>query len=83
MSRDEASRAAIGSCATSCTGRSGPLDSASAVFTDAAVQELLRRRFRYAVARWGASPNVMCWELWNEVSGVDGLDREASSAWHG
>ncbi len=33
---------------------------------DAAIRDA-RRLFRYAVARWGASPAVAVWEYWNEI----------------
>jgi hypothetical protein len=45
----------------------GPLDSPQEFFGDARAREIFRRYLRYVVARWGYSPNVLCWELWNEV----------------
>ncbi len=30
-----------------------------------------RNRLRYIVARWAYSPNVLAWELWNEINAVD------------
>ncbi len=45
----------------------GPLAQPEALFSDDTARELFRRRLRYVVARWGWSPNVLAWELWNEV----------------
>ena len=38
--------------------------------------DLVRRKIRYAVARWGASPTVWTWEFFNEVSGKQNLPVE-------
>ncbi len=35
-----------------------------------------KNRLRYIVARWGYSPNVMAWELWNEIDMVDPKARD-------
>jgi hypothetical protein len=34
-------------------------------------RRLFKARIRYTVARWGYSPNVMAWELWNEMNAID------------
>lgn len=39
-------------------------------FTNAQAIKLAKQRYRYIVARWGYSPNTLCWELWNEVDAV-------------
>ncbi len=43
-------------------------------------------KYRYIVARWGWSPAVFAWELFNEVHWVDAIDKEkneaAVAAWH-
>lgn len=31
-------------------------------------RELFKRRVRYIAARWGASPQLLAWEWWNEVN---------------
>ncbi|MBI3852661.1 MAG: DUF5060 domain-containing protein [Verrucomicrobia bacterium] len=36
-------------------------------FTDATARSLTKRKLRYIVARWGYSPAIMAWELFNEV----------------
>jgi len=60
----------------------GPLEKPGDMFSDPATRELNKRRLRYIVARWCYSPAVLLWELWNEVSGVDGYDARACAAWH-
>ena len=45
---------------------SGPLTTPGEVYTDPFAREIFRRYLRYVVARWGYSPNLLAWELWNE-----------------
>jgi hypothetical protein len=40
-------------------------------FTDPTARALTRRKLRYAIARWGYSPSIMAWELFNEVQFTD------------
>lgn len=49
----------------------GFLSYATNFFTDPRAIELTKRKLRYIVARWGYSPNVMGWELFNEVQFTD------------
>jgi hypothetical protein len=49
----------------------GFLQDASDFFTDKEAKRRAKMWLRYAVARWAASPNVMAWELFNEVEWVD------------
>lgn len=54
-------------------------------FTDPQAKALARNWLRLAVARWGHSPAVMAWELFNEVEWVDaGYDGRWAdiNAWH-
>ncbi len=51
-------------------------------FTDPRVKELFKQRYRYIVARWGWCPNIMSWELWNEVDLVEGYRPPEVAAWH-
>jgi hypothetical protein len=39
--------------------------------TSAAAREMYRDKIRYIVARWGYSPNIFCWELWNEIECIE------------
>ncbi|AIE86757.1 hypothetical protein [Fimbriimonas ginsengisoli] len=65
--------------------KGGFLKDAADFFTDAEAKRRTKMWLRYAVARYGASPHLMSWELFNEVEWVDA--RYANrwgdiSAWH-
>ena len=49
-------------------------------------REYSRRWLHYAVARWGHSPSVLTWELFNEVEWTDAIQKDhdwpAVVAWH-
>lgn len=49
----------------------GFLTSPTAFFNDPRARALTRRKLRYILARWGYSPNIMAFELFNEVEGTD------------
>ncbi len=55
-------------------------------FTSPVAREITRRKYRYIVARWGYSPAILAWELFNEVHWVDALTKDkdvaAVAAWH-
>eukprot|EP01006_Ploeotia_vitrea_P020401 TRINITY_DN52675_c0_g1_i1.p1 TRINITY_DN52675_c0_g1~~TRINITY_DN52675_c0_g1_i1.p1 ORF type:complete len:756 (+),score=307.56 TRINITY_DN52675_c0_g1_i1:51-2270(+) len=53
-------------------------------FTNAHAIALWQQRFRYINARFGASPHVLAWELWNEVDLVDHFLNDTSTVaqWH-
>jgi hypothetical protein len=40
-------------------------------FTNAEAIDLTKRKFHYYVARWGYSPSILAWELFNEVEETD------------
>ena len=40
-------------------------------FSDQEARKTTKNFIRYIVARWGYSPNIMAWELWNEVNNID------------
>ena len=40
-------------------------------FSDNEAKRITKNLIRYIVARWGYSPQIMAWELWNEVSNMD------------
>ncbi|HEX8236083.1 MAG TPA: DUF5060 domain-containing protein [Abditibacteriaceae bacterium] len=67
------------------TARGGFLSDPKEFFTNAQAKALTRRKLRYAVARWGYSPNIMAWELWNEVQFTDAAQAgqwDIIAAWH-
>jgi len=45
----------------------GPCEEPDEFFTSQEARRHFERRLRYCVARWGYSPNLFCWELFNEV----------------
>lgn len=40
------------------------------------------RRLRYVVARWAYSPDIMGWEMWNEVDLTEGFNSAVVADWH-
>ena len=53
-------------------------------FTDANAIKLTKNKYRYIVARWGYSPAIYAWELFNEVQWTNGWKKEQANvvAWH-
>jgi hypothetical protein len=45
-------------------------------------KELVQRRLRYNVARWGWTTKLVAWELWNEVDNLDGFEPDSNAEWH-
>src|SRR6266478_5581365 len=67
------------------TVNGGFLSNATQFFTNATAKALTKRKLRYAVARWGYSPAIMAWELFNEVQFTDAAQAGQWSiigAWH-
>ncbi|HYD47362.1 MAG TPA: cellulase family glycosylhydrolase [Terriglobales bacterium] len=60
----------------------GPLVQPRELFTDPEAKELVQRRLRYIVARWGYATNILAWELWNEVDLADQPALSELKAWH-
>jgi Domain of unknown function (DUF5060)/Cellulase (glycosyl hydrolase family 5) len=62
----------------------GWLDKPEQFFTDPKAIALTKSKFRYIIARWGYSPSIMAWELFNEVENTDAFknDLDAVAAWH-
>ncbi|HUT33661.1 MAG TPA: cellulase family glycosylhydrolase [Planctomycetota bacterium] len=64
------------------TVNGGPCTWAGDFFTDSKAKEFHKRFLDYVAARWGASPTLFAWELWNEVD-LTRADRESDVvAWH-
>ena len=53
------------------TRNGGWLQSAELFFTDERAIAATKARYRYILARWGHSPSIMAWELFNEVQNTD------------
>ncbi|MBI5086579.1 MAG: hypothetical protein HZB13_18540 [Acidobacteria bacterium] len=60
----------------------GPVVKPADYLTDERARELVKRRLRYSVARWGWSTHLAAWELWNEVDNLEGFTSQANVAWH-
>jgi hypothetical protein len=62
----------------------GPCVSTWDFFTDTLAKSLIKNRFRYIIARYGWSKNIMCWELFNEVEWTDNFTAHKAdiSTWH-
>jgi hypothetical protein len=66
------------------TANGGFLADPKLFFTDEKARKLTRAKYRYIVARWGYSPSIMAWELFNEVEFVDAYKTNLDdvAAWH-
>lgn len=63
------------------TSNGGPLSSASQFFNSSTAKTQTKKQYRYIVARWGFSPNICAWEMFNEVNYTEGVATEID-AWH-
>ena len=67
------------------TANGGFLSVPEQFFTNATAKALTKRKYRYIIARWGYSPAVMAWELFNEVQFTDAARNgqwAQVAAWH-
>lgn len=62
----------------------GWLESPVDFFTDEKARTLTKAKYRYIIARWGYSPSIMAWELFNEVENTDAYQSNPAAvfAWH-
>jgi hypothetical protein len=64
----------------------GFLASPAEFYTSPIAKGLTALKYRYIVARWGYSPAVLAWELFNEVHWTDAIERNHDEAavarWH-
>ena len=60
----------------------GPCETPRDWFTNETAREYYRKRLRYTVARWGYSPNVLCWEFGNEMEGWADSPDAVKFPWH-
>jgi len=62
----------------------GPCQTQNDFFTNEEAKQLYAKRLRYIVARWGAFPNVLAWEFFNEIDNEYKYLKHADVvAWHG
>jgi Cellulase (glycosyl hydrolase family 5)/Domain of unknown function (DUF5060) len=67
------------------TAKGGPCAKTADFFTDATAKRHYKNKLRYAVARWGADPQLAVWELWNEYDHLVeqlAVPTAAIAAWH-
>ncbi|KAA3630882.1 MAG: hypothetical protein DWQ02_17235, partial [Bacteroidetes bacterium] len=66
------------------TANGGACQSTIDFFTDAEARTITKNRYRYIVARWGYSRNILCWELFNEVHWTDNFEVNKADVanWH-
>lgn len=61
----------------------GPCATPDEFFTGAAARAIYKKRLEYLVARWGASPNLLCWEFFNEIDNAyNNLNPTSVATWH-
>jgi len=60
----------------------GMLDKPEQFFTNPEARRLFKQRLRYLVSRYTYSPNVLCWEFWNEVDIIERYVSDEAVAWH-
>lgn len=60
----------------------GLLKEPSEFFTDMIAREAFKNRIKYIIARWGYSPNIFSWEIFNEVEWTDNYNTENIVKWH-
>ena len=59
----------------------GYLDEAHEFYTDARAKEDTKKLYRYYVARWGYSRNILNWEIMNEIGESSDYDQTKAKAW--
>jgi hypothetical protein len=67
------------------TYKGGPCNGPIDFFNGTKAREIYKNRLRYAVARWGYSPNVGVWEFFNEVDWAFLTEKVPTAdiaAWH-
>lgn len=60
----------------------GMLEKPEQFFTNPEARRLFKQRLRYLVSRYTYSPNVLCWEFWNEVDIIERYVSDEAVAWH-
>src|ERR1035437_6592510 len=61
----------------------GPCQTQNEFFTSDEAKKLYEKRLRYVVARWGAFPNILAWEFFNEIDNEYAyLKHSDVVAWH-
>ncbi len=53
----------------------GPLEKPGQFYENKLAQMYWQRKVKYLIARYSYSPQIMIWEIWNEVNWTDGLGK--------
>lgn len=67
------------------TAKGGPCATTADFFTNETAKRHYKNKLRYAIARWGHSPYLAVWELWNEYDHLVeqlGVSTASIAAWH-
>lgn len=56
--------------------QNGVVDHPWEILTNEAAIAAAKERIRFFVERWGSSPNIFSWELWNELNAVGSVDEQ-------
>jgi hypothetical protein len=67
------------------TAKGGPCATTADFFTNETAKRHYKNKLRYAIARWGHSPHLAVWELWNEYDHLVeqlGIPTASIAAWH-
>lgn len=59
----------------------GYLDKPELFYTDPRAKEDTKKLYRYYIARWGYSRNILNWEIMNEIGESSDYDQTAAKAW--
>jgi hypothetical protein len=57
----------------------GPCKEPEEFFTNTEAIRLYKNKLRYVVSRWGYSPNILAFEIWNEYNSPPGWTKEMAS----
>ncbi|MCX7698279.1 MAG: glycoside hydrolase family 5 protein, partial [Candidatus Goldbacteria bacterium] len=60
----------------------GLLREPSEFFTDMVARQAFKNRLRYIIARWGYSPNIFSWEIFNENEWIDNYNTDNAIQWY-
>lgn len=60
----------------------GPCNQPVDFFTNEKAKWYIKKRIGYILNRWGHSPYIFAWELWNEVDLVSGAEESHWLPWH-
>jgi len=65
------------------TANGGPCAAPNDFFTNTTARDIYKKRLRYILARWGATPNLLCWEFFNEIDNdYNVLNATSVANWH-